>query len=320
MTPLKPREHIRALGCGYSASHCGGKLLAMLQAFVDDSSEDGGARRLYLCGYINSISQWELFSDAWDAALKADPAIGHLHMVEAEGLRGEFAGWTRGDADKKVLMLAKVIASFSPWSIQCCVSKTDHKETLGSVSPYGMSNPYYACFYGVILAVARVHAANNVSVPVDFVFDEQGNIGHDAALMYEWTKARMEPGLQNVLGGSPIFRNDKLVLPLQAADMLAWHVRREASGLDTGPERPAMTILRGDLRHVELDITRPWLELLAQQMAQVPGVAATVEKKSWPALRRDISAAVATGALPPAMPSPRRTWSMELAKMFKLRW
>jgi len=79
------------------------------------------------------------------------------------------------------------------------------------------------------------------------------------------------------MGSVPKFENDKLILPLQAADMLAWHIRRHKDHPNEDdskwPTAPAIGLL-----HAEVEITKDALISMAEQMKCVQGVE-TVQQK-----------------------------------------
>lgn len=274
--------------------------MVMLQAFADDSASDVGEQRLYIAAFINGADQWADFSDRWARRLRRHPAIDYFKMSEAESLRGQFEGWSEADRDEKVLKLARVINESRPWSVHCSVSREQYERILAPVAPYNLQNPYFVCFWGVMHAAADYHRALGIGgvPPVDFVFDEQGGLGHDAALWYQWSKEQQEPEIRNLMGATPIFRDDKLVVPLQAADMLAWHLRRhhEKGGLET---RPAMDLLTGQHRYHEVDAQT--LQRLAAGFRRVPGVSTVQTKSSWNETRKTLRAHVAAGLPPPNM-------------------
>lgn len=249
-----------------------------LQAFVDDSRSSVNGRNFILAGYVHSAERWLRFSDDWKAALDAPPKIDYFHMVEAENLRDEFKNWSAPDRDAKINKLGKVIYKHNPWSFECWVSESAFNEIVRPVAPYDLKNPYMVCFYGAIVTVARFHASKAITAPVDFVFDEQGGLGAFAVFWYDWIKQRQDPPIAKLLGSTPVFRDDKKVLPLQAADLLAWHLRRRKESRNVSEKRHVMKYIFGN--HVEATINEETLRLLAQKMARIPGAKEVQSKKA----------------------------------------
>jgi hypothetical protein len=288
---------IRALVCGYAASVWPRKLIVILQAFADDSASDAGDKRMFLAAYITTADLWISFSQLWDRELKRPPSIDYFKMVEANGLRGQFAGWSRPDRDAKVLALAQIIHFFKPWFVYGSVSREEYGRILAPVATAGLKTPYFACFWCLIRTTARYHQMFGHDVPpVDFVFDEQGGLGDDAALMYRWLKESEPPEIQKLLGSTPIFRDDKLMLPLQAADMLAWHIRRQHEGA-ISTDDPIFKLLTEDGCGAHLD--EATLKGLARKMKFVPGRSRVQTKPEWRKTRDWYRKQNAVGGPPP---------------------
>jgi len=250
-----------------------------LQAFVDDSRSDVDGGNLILAGYVHTADRWLRFSNDWREALHAIPKIQYFRMVEANNLRGQFRGWKEPERDAKLVSLAKLIYEYNPWSFECWVSKTAFDRILKPVAPYDLKNPYLVCFYGAIVTAARFQASEGMKPdPIDFVFDEQGGLGSFVVSWYEWIKQWQSPSISAVLGSTPIFRDDKKVLPLQAADLLAWHLRRRKEKRFSAENRFVMDYIFGN--HVEATITEDVLHVLATKMSGVPGVKEVQSKKT----------------------------------------
>lgn len=292
--------------------------MVILQAYVDDSSSHVGDKRLFLAGYINSAERWIEFSQQWESALHSHPRISHLHMVEAQNLRGEFRGWSEDARDQKVLALARVIRGSNPWSIECSVSRDEYARILEPVSPAPLKSPYFSCFWGIIDTAARYHRSLGIDgvPPVDFIFDDQGGVGDEAVMWYRWLKDEIPPDLRVLLGSTPIFRSDQQIIPLQAADMLAWHLRRmhERKGLE---QRPAMRLLIASGSHVARYADSSTLESIAKKMRRVPGVFLIKERRDWRRAKKSMLEAPAD-APPPSM--NRALLHLDVALIRIRRW
>lgn len=276
--------------------------MAALQAFVDDSSSDVGDRQFFLAGYVNAPDRWAAFSKDWGRELARHPRIDYFKMVEANSLRGQFQGWSRADRDAKVLSLAGIINAHRPWFVFCSVSRDEYARILAPIAPAGLKNPYFACFWGVIRSTVRYHQmlenefGGRDVPPVDFIFDNQQGLGNDAVLWYRWLKEGQDPSIRKFLGSKPIFCDDKAVLPLQAADMLAWHVRRdhETGGIE---DRTVFNLLTE--HGVGTVIDRNVLAGIAKQMKRVPGRKQIQTRSDWHKIRHWAREHIAAGGKPP---------------------
>ena len=92
----------------------------------------------------------------------------------------------------------------------------------------GLDYPYFLPYHNIMGTLWR-YQYNNDWHPderVDFVFDEQGKESDRAQLMWNFTVNATPNVVRKFVGNRPIHRDEKVFLPLQAADMFAWHVRR----------------------------------------------------------------------------------------------
>jgi hypothetical protein len=269
---------IRALVCGYSRDVRKWKSLVILKAHVDDSSSEQEDKLLVLAGYVHSADVWAQFSDDWQAILATSPSIEYFKMREAENLSGQFLGWEPIAKNAKVHALADVIDKHAPWSIECSVSRRDYENIARPVRPYDLRFPYFDAFYALITKLAQWHSQLGLTVPVDFVFDEQGEIGAEAVIWYEHIKSMQPPNIRALLGSTPVFKDDKQVLPLQAADMLAWHIRRRKEARNRNEYRPVIEKLF-PLLHASVPLGEEYLRKIAKEMSEIPHVGLTTEKK-----------------------------------------
>lgn len=284
-----------------------------LHAFVDDSASDTGDRRLFLAAYVNGAGPWIDFGREWRAALAEPPSIDYLKMAEAQNLRGEFKGWPAAERDAKILRLAQVIAAHRPWAIHCSVSRADYARTVAPAAPYNLKHPYFCCFWGIIRTSADYHLRLDRERPDDtypvpplqYVFDEQGGLGTDAALWYTWLKQSQEPAIAELMGDQPIFGDDKKMVGLQAADMLAWHLRRRH---ERGPDEPLpiLDLLIDDGAYREIDAAT--LEQWARQFRRIPGIAGVQTKGEWRQTRAAVRATLDAGSRPPSTSLARLRW------------
>lgn len=272
---------IRALVSGYPRRMWGQKLLVMLQAYIDDSQGKSGGRPLVLAAYVHSAEEWIAFSDAWDAALREDPAIGYFKMVEAQNLRGEFKGWSHGKRTKKLLRLAEVIGEFGPLSLDCRLSVSSHKTLLKPHAPYGLASPYYPLVFALVCGVARACYAYGAHVPIDFIFDKQDNVSKQVLLFWDYTIDQQPKEWAKLINPSPIFRDDKEILPLQAADMLAWHTRRDYEDTYPAEYDCLRDLIRAPGFSYSVEITDDYLSKWGDGMRKIVDNQAVLTKKSW---------------------------------------
>jgi hypothetical protein len=216
-----------------------------VQGFIDDSGEGDapGDPVFVLGGFISSAERWVDFSKEWRSALDDPPSIEYFKMAEAANLsaKGQFArrlGWTEAKRDAKLEILTGIIVRYAELKVNCSVDKVAFVKYARSLAvpqrTSTINKPYAIAFQHIVVATASVFLTYDIHPPCDFIFDEQGKIGQDAVTMWDILKELVEANPAQgrpdfKLGERPVFANDKQFLPLQAADLYAWHVRRSLS-------------------------------------------------------------------------------------------
>lgn len=247
-------------------------------AYIDDSRSDSGIKEYVLAGYVAPHDTWIRFQKEWLTTLSLPPQIGHFHCVEAYSLRGQFRGWTPADRDEKVLALAKIIARHEFLSLDCRLSQLAYAKFLSSVAPFDLRSPYFPLFYSMIATAARMLRAKQYSGSIQFVFDGQGGLGNHTSIWFRSVRASLPAALRQYLSKAPTFEDDKVAPALQAADALAWHLRRSRMPEYSSENRPALDLLRGST-HAEAWIPDELLQAWAQRFATMPGIDSVRNRK-----------------------------------------
>ena len=270
--------------------------MSIVQAVIDDSASESGDKRLFLAGYVNRAEKWGLFADAWEDELISGKAIGYLHMVEAAALRGQFRGWTKAQRDEKLRGLMRVARHFSPFSFHFSVSRATYWNTVTPVAPRGLS-PHFVCSFGMIAQLARHVATIDSKARVEFIFDRANNLEDEIDLLFDDMIKRLPRKARKMICSQPRFLDDKSFTPLQAADLLAWHLRRSHEDFgDWRAERNELVNRAGHL-HSEIDSSLPgWAEAFSRMR---PSILKMQSKSDWRNLKREIRNAKANGYIPP---------------------
>ena len=125
-------------------------------------------------------------------------------------------------------------------------------------------------------------------VPCDFVFDKQDNVSKHVLLFWKYITSQQPVEWGQFISASPVFRDDKDVLPLQAADMLAWHTRRSYEETYPVEYDGMMDLLRVDRFSYSLEITNDYLHKWAEGMKQILGAKQVLQKPQWNAVIEEI--------------------------------
>jgi hypothetical protein len=299
-------EPIWARVSGHAPDMRGSAGLAFLQAFTDDSAAQTGDKRLFLAGYLHRADAWASFSDSWNAELKAWPAIKYFKGSEANNLRGQFdykQGWDEAKRNAKVSMLAKIISHYHPLSFQFSINRQIFEDELKPVAPYGFGRPHFQMCFAVVAGIAQYTAQEGITTHFEFIFDEQEGVDADIKLFFSHMKKHLPAEAQKLIDGDPIFKSDreKRYMPLQAADLLVWDVRREH---ETGIRLPITGNLLNKDAHLVQDIPDDSLRSWVEHHRNLPGIPLLETRKQWRGVKKEIQRLQEAGIDPSKIKMP----------------
>lgn len=195
-----------------------------------------------LTGYVSDVTSWEDFSREWDAALRQSPSIEYFKMREAESRKEQFEGWLDDQVSKKLEVLIPIINRHAKERIECIYWQEHYDVAIAAflvrmrqrMEPLefkkvndAFSDPYCLAFQMIMSNYGKILDQRESQEIVDFIFDNQTGQGPRAV---KWWKGLCEVPLSTpflkYFPNEPIHRDDKVFLPLQAADMIAWQTRR----------------------------------------------------------------------------------------------
>lgn len=210
-----------ALVSGLPTEQARSRLLVMLQAYVDGSTNFEGGNSLVLAGYIATSAAWAKFSEEWKQQL--DHAhLPYLKMSELAA-RPEIAAYFYRLIENHDILVAISIA-VDVDGMRRAVDDFIPEDASSEAKRY-FKNPYYMAFKCLIDAVVVRQVQFGLGGPIDFIFDDQSEKGAILA-SWEWQKVFSSPVIRDHYGSTPIFRDDQKFMPLQAADLYAWWVRK----------------------------------------------------------------------------------------------
>jgi len=210
-----------------------------LHGYVDDSGYgDRNDPAFVLSGFIASVPRWKTFSDQWQEALQEFPSISYLKMSEAVGLSGQFANWNVRDRNVKLERLFPIIKGINPQGIRCVIPCQSFRDNVKGKISKALNSPYFLALFDMVFMLATAIREGNLDIAdprykVDFTFDENKKLEYLIDRWYGIVMSELPAWASNLFSNSPIFRDDKQFLPLQAADSHAWlglQLQREKAG------------------------------------------------------------------------------------------
>lgn len=167
-----------------------------------------------------------------------------------------------------------------------------------SVAGELLKHPYFFCFYSVINEVALFLESQGGGITASMVFDEQGELGLRTAQYYDLV-SHLNPAIKHHVPNPPTFANDEQVAPLQAADMLAWHLRRRSD--NPHEHLPLFDDLTRFHRGYELP--QKSIAEIFSKISQVEGIEKLSSKSEWKKVKKEMQEEATSGSwrrhLPP---------------------
>jgi hypothetical protein len=212
--------------------------IAVLQAWFDESGK--GQEPVYLlAGYVGDKSMWEDFADDWQAELDRSPVLPYLHASESQ----LFKGFNPKERLERLLRFVAIIERHKPLGVELVLKHSDYREFYRAISKHPLMtkaekgtyrNPYMIGFQLVLswmlMAQAKKRADTGIHEMIEVLFDEgidrKQRLKTGFELFIASIKRRTPEFLDLLINKEAEFRDDKLLKPLQASDLLAWYLRR----------------------------------------------------------------------------------------------
>jgi len=256
VAPSKASERIRGLVCSLTSANRARAWLIMLQAYVDDSGSEPNDPLFVLGGFVAPPSQWEDFTDEWDAKLREPISIEYFKSTEANGARDQFAirkGWDRSSINMRIENLADIAAKHATFRVAVAMRWSDFNTYLKDIGgelqePYNLllRSPYFLCLAALRVKIHSHCERNGIDPLCYFTLDEQSTVGNFSALLFG---SLQDPALKAFLGSIPVFDTDRNVLALQAADLYAYQFHDSKVTPNGG--KPRYAKVRSSLERVD---------------------------------------------------------------------
>lgn len=203
-----------------------------LVAYADESATHEGQVLVY-AGYVARIGDWERLTAEWQACLNDEPKLDYFKMNEAWHRRGKWAVYRRPldlrQRDFRLREFYRIVSAHVLGGVSIVLPIAEFKAAIVARPevPRQQKNKHFFLMYNLMHDLLRSSEHLGLDEPIDFVFDNQSR-GKEQ-IFHAWESfSKGAPIPKRRLGNAPSFSDDKEVLPLQAADFLAWAVRRNA--------------------------------------------------------------------------------------------
>ena len=220
------------------------KFMLALTAYMDESghSVDPALHHAGMAGFVAPASEWEKVEEQWQPILDSFGLKAGFHMKNFAHFSGEYKGWKEAERRELYGALIGVITKIGPVPTGSVVS-VQAFNSLSDGQRAAFMDPYYLAFqmctrgaclqaYGTTEKVAMVYAYQEefgaIKPQEVYSVDQAGT----AEKMWHWMKQTTDYGMWM---GSYASSTPNELIPLQAADMLAYELIKEFENLLTRP-------------------------------------------------------------------------------------
>jgi hypothetical protein len=184
--------------------------------FFDDAGKWQDKDFICLCGYLSHGDHWQALSQRWRKALD-DYGLDHLHIQEFPA-EAKKRCWSETQAQNVLDRFASITRDHVLVGFSVGLD-AKHYRGIPKDRKDGITKPNVACLQRVLRLIRdRVHE-EQCEERITFALDEEE--GSVIALYEDILKLRKSRPLLGYYIGAVCFADDKFMLPLQSADMLA---------------------------------------------------------------------------------------------------
>ncbi len=215
------------------------KYLAMFIAYFDESGHPSDSQVLTVAVLVSKANRWETFEDKWSKRLRR-ANVPMFHMTDFENRKGQFAGWDNRKRTSFITDLAAIVKNSIQWGIVHSLVIRDWNAVVDPnfADEYERKRGPYI----FLLQSCLEDMVKNVKLPasekIACVFDQNNFIA--GAVLTHFTLLKSAQKWDHLLG-SLVFDNKARIVPLQAADMLAYesfkHITNQVIEKGQRPER-----------------------------------------------------------------------------------
>jgi Protein of unknown function (DUF3800) len=224
---------------------CRDGCLAMLTAYFDDTGTHSGGRWgpskvVAVAGIIGTEGDLRGLESEWRNHLDRPlcgrkPPLKRFHMYDCQNSLGEFIDWSRTETDYFTHQLATVIGESGVAGYGMACSRKDWEELVTGDARAILGDPEGTCVRNCFLRAAAWAQHNTFDRHMTFVFDDfdaRPERQRDNKVVFDVFRRQTLPPPELV---GFYYTTSHKILPLQAADLVAWEFYQHAKdALESG--------------------------------------------------------------------------------------
>jgi hypothetical protein len=213
--------------------------MVMLTTYLDETGHSRNEHQKFvgIAGLMAKAEGWRRFEIQWKKTLKKFN-VPYIHMRERATL---FKGWPKSKLDTLSAILWEIIREAKAIPLGSIIPMDDFRALEPELRKY-LIDPYYLAMQNCV-SLATIPALPGARefkhARVAMVFSDQVEFKNEAMRLYgaiekEWNEPILGRGnvvphlnVQKDRVDPPVFRDMRVLLPLQAADMVAYEIYKE---------------------------------------------------------------------------------------------
>src|SRR3954454_22061348 len=203
------------------------KQVVAATCYLDESATDGATPTAVVGGLVLDRTNFLRLNTKWNRMLNKFNLHPSIHMKDF-GKDGRFGSMPE-DVRRRILSRAsKIIIDHNIFTIAATLEHADYRNVFPKDFNDKLSQ-YALCFLACVLGNHKIATHNNYTDPAGFVVDAGTQYSSQIVAAHRELYQNQESGGHSVSLGSLTIADDKRVTALQAADVVCWAVRRQAT-------------------------------------------------------------------------------------------
>jgi len=205
-------------------------------AYMDETGHAGDDNQHFcgMAGFLATSDSWTVLDRKWKQTLNRF-RVDYMHMKEYAHSKGVFTGW-KGDESKRKAFYSELLSHLReiraiPFG---SIVSLDGYRKLSDEDKVLFTEPYLRSLADCVGIPAARLEEMSPEIKYSVVFSEQAEFRHKASKVHELFRAMYRIGERMKY---PSFDNMMDLVPLQAADMIAYELHREFGRQVFSPEQ-----------------------------------------------------------------------------------
>ncbi len=207
------------------------KAIAMLVGYFDETGIGGRDKVVMVAGAVTDSVEWSRLELPWRAYLRQHQKRVY-HAVDCEHGEGEFERTDRPLREALTYALSKELSRIPLQGFASGVVRGDWVYASAAAKTRARDDPYYLAFELCLQQISAWSKKCADGEPVALVFAKQEQYEPRELVLHEFYQRAKQFGIEGI--GSLTFCSPKLLVQLQAADMLWYEVHRRFAESSTG--------------------------------------------------------------------------------------